>query len=86
MRGTLTAMGLAALAALPVAAEDLKPALSATTEFLSLDGQPLAAIALALQQVVGHPLRGFLAHAGQHAQRVDQLFKQRNTHVRTVCR
>ena len=45
MRGTLTAMGLAALAALPVAAEDLKPALSATTEFLSLDGQPLAAIA-----------------------------------------
>ena len=39
-------------------------------------GKAATTIALPLQQVVGHPLRRFLADAGQHAQRIDQLLEQ----------
>lgn len=46
MRRALTlAAALAALTAPPCAADELKPALTATTEFLSLDGQPVPSIA-----------------------------------------
>src|SRR5690606_25606656 len=40
-------------------------------------GQTTPAVALALEHVVGHPLRGLLAHAGQHAAGFDQLFEER---------
>ena len=43
-KAALSAALAALLAAPPVAAEDLKPALKAMTEFLALDGRPIPAI------------------------------------------
>ena len=40
-------------------------------------GQVAAAVAAALEHVVGHALGALAAHAGQHAQRLDQLLQQR---------
>ncbi|KAG0773497.1 hypothetical protein G6F22_014826 [Rhizopus arrhizus] len=49
-------------------------------------GQALATFALAFEQMVGHALRGLLAHARQHPQCVDQLFKQGCGHGDRLCR
>ena len=38
--------------------------------------QPAAALAIALQQVISHALRGFRTHPGQRAQGLDHLSDQ----------
>ena len=48
----------------------------ARDRFAQRVGQALSAFAIAFQQLVGHALRRFLAHAGQAAQGVDQLFQE----------
>lgn len=41
---------------------------------LKREGEAVGALAIALQQMVGHAQRRFWAHAGQAAQCFDQLF------------
>ena len=38
--------------------------------------KPLAALAIAFKQVVGHALGALLSHAGQYPQGLDELLKQ----------
>ena len=42
--------------------------------------EPLAAVALAFEHVVGHALRGLAADAGQDAEGFDQLFEELRGH------